>query len=87
MRLTAAGYGALVQEVVHAVPAAAVALVTEGGYNLAALADCLEASFRVIDGRSTSPVGGGQETAGGAPRGERALKAARAVHAPYWRGI
>ena len=87
MRLTTAGYGAVVDEVVHAVPSAAVALVTEGGYDLPALAACLEASFAVIDRRGTSRIGGGHASAASAPRGERALEAARAAQAPYWRGI
>ena len=87
MRMTAAGYGAVVDEVVHAVPAAAVALVTEGGYDLAALAACLEASFAAIDRRGTSRTGGGDASPVSAPRGERALKIARAAQAPHWRGI
>ncbi|HEV3484260.1 MAG TPA: histone deacetylase, partial [Vicinamibacterales bacterium] len=49
MRMTTAGYAAVVREVVHAVPVAGVALVTEGGYDLPALTACLEASFAVID--------------------------------------
>jgi acetoin utilization deacetylase AcuC-like enzyme len=88
MRMTGAGYGAVVDEVVHAVPSAAIALVTEGGYDLAALAACLEASFAVIDRRGTSRIASAKDAgSGAAPRGERALSAARAVQAPYWRGI
>jgi acetoin utilization deacetylase AcuC-like enzyme len=87
MRMTTAGYAAVVNEVVRAVPSAAVALVTEGGYDLPALAACLEASFAVIDGRDTPGSASGHEPAREAPRGERALRVARAVQAPFWPGI
>ena len=87
MRVTAPGYGAIVRHVVTAVPSAGLAFVTEGGYDLAALAACLEASFEAIDRRGTAAVAldGERETA--APRGERALRAVRAAQASYWRGI
>ena len=87
MRMTTAGYAAVVREVVHAVPSAGVALVTEGGYDLPALTACLEASFAVIDARGTSHASSEHAGSDAAPRGERALKAARAAQAPYWRGI
>lgn len=88
MRMTGAGYGTVVDEVVHAVPSAAIALVTEGGYDLAALAACLEASFAVIDRRGTSRIASVKDAgAGAAPRGERALRAARNAQAPYWPGL
>ena len=91
MRVTAAGYGAIVHAVVAAAPAAAVALVSEGGYDLPALAACLEASFAVIDKRGTATVSPrAAETVAVplfAPRGERALRTVRAAQAPYWRAI
>ena len=45
MRMTTAGCAALVRRLTAAAPDGAIAFVTEGGYDLAALAACLEASF------------------------------------------
>jgi acetoin utilization deacetylase AcuC-like enzyme len=88
MRMSAAGYGAILSDVVTAVPSAPLALVTEGGYALAALAACLEASFAVVDQRGTAAVVSGPQAAqGAAARGERALATARAVQKPFWRGL
>jgi hypothetical protein len=61
-----------------------MALVTEGGYDLEALGDCLEASLTAL---AAPPEGFGLEFAQPAARGERALAAVRAAQAPYWRGI
>jgi acetoin utilization deacetylase AcuC-like enzyme len=61
-------------------------LVTEGGYDLTALAASLEASLLVMAG-GEEPVGA---NAGAQPpfaRGERAAAQARAVQARYWRGL
>lgn len=87
MRMTAAGYGSILREVIDAVPSAALALVTEGGYELAALAACLEASFAVVDRRGTASGAHERRETAAATRGERALNVARAAQAPYWRGI
>ncbi len=87
MRMTADGFAAIVRQLTAAATNGAIAFVTEGGYDLGALASCLDASFAAIalDGPDVRALG--SEAAGSAPRGERALEAVRAAQAPYWRGI
>jgi acetoin utilization deacetylase AcuC-like enzyme len=85
MRVSTAGYAAIVQSLRFSAGAAGLALVTEGGYDLQALGECVEASIRVLsDGtsRTTEPV-----ESDFAPRGERAVKAVRAAQSAHWRGI
>ena len=63
---------------------AASRFATEGGYELAALAECLDASFAAIADpaeSATAPIGGATA------RGERAVGAARSALKPYWRGL
>jgi hypothetical protein len=69
-----------------AAPNGAAAFVTEGGYDLSALASCLDASFEAI-AAGGSEAEAADDHASPAPRGERALAAVRAAQAPYWRGI
>jgi acetoin utilization deacetylase AcuC-like enzyme len=87
MRLTSPGYGAIVGALAGvARQHGTIALVTEGGYDLSALAACLEASIAAIDGSgdlAAFAAPGGAD----APRGERAVRAARAVQAAFWRGL
>ena len=56
MRMTAGGYAAIVRRLTAAAPDGAIALVTEGGYDLAALASCLEASFAAACTQAASEV-------------------------------
>jgi len=89
MRMTADGYAAIVTRLKHVAGRhGALALVTEGGYELTALAACLEASFSGL-ASAPGPEGAMLRHAGSAsaPRGERALRAVRTAQAPYWRGI
>ena len=76
------------RQLTAAAPDGAIAFVTEGGYDLDALASCLDASFAAIalDGPDDRAARR-RSRAGPAPRGERALEAVRAAQAPYWRGI
>lgn len=84
MRLSSAGYGAIVRMVREAALAhGQLALTTEGGYDLPAMRASLEASLSAIDG-SGAPA---TASADAAPRGERGVAAARAALKPYWRGI
>jgi acetoin utilization deacetylase AcuC-like enzyme len=100
MRMTAGGFAAIVRQLMGVAPRGAIAFVTEGGYDLAALAECLDASFAAIAGSSLDstqsrlpPPGAARE--GPSPvvapdasaRGERALRAVRAAQAPFWPGI
>jgi acetoin utilization deacetylase AcuC-like enzyme len=83
MRMTTDGYGAVIGELRDvALRHGAIALVTEGGYELTALAACLDASISVLEG-STAPSAAGVA----APRGARAAALARAQHAPFWRAL
>jgi acetoin utilization deacetylase AcuC-like enzyme len=102
MRVTTEGYAAIVAQVMAAAGKAPVAFVTEGGYDLGALAECLDASFAVIQRLGSDPDSGAQDESrsdadrsdepssdpkrGGA-RGERALKAVRAAQARFWPGL
>jgi acetoin utilization deacetylase AcuC-like enzyme len=82
MRVTTAGYANIVRLLTNAAGETPMAFVTEGGYDLGALAECLEASFAAIDGAGLKPSA---ESA--AVRAERAMEAVRAAQAPFWRGI
>jgi acetoin utilization deacetylase AcuC-like enzyme len=85
LRMTAAGYGRIVARIREAAEASGrLALVTEGGYDLPALRECLDASIAVLSGESTAPA---ETEHHAAPRGERALKAVRAAQAEFWRGL
>jgi len=84
MRVTTAGYASLMNGLRLWSGDAALAAVTEGGYDLAALRECVEASIEVL----SAPQPAAWPAVGpSAPRGERALAAVRAAQAPYWRGI
>ena len=84
MRVTTAGYASLMARLRLWSGNGALAVVTEGGYDLTALGECVEASIRVLD---TADVPPSQASGQPAPRGERAVAAVRAAQAPHWRGI
>jgi acetoin utilization deacetylase AcuC-like enzyme len=86
MRMTADGYATIVRQLTAAAPHRAIAFVTEGGYDLDALASCLDASFAAI-APPPEPEPPRSDATGAAPRGERALEVVRAAQRPYWRGI
>jgi acetoin utilization deacetylase AcuC-like enzyme len=85
MRLTTPGYASVVRQLVKVAPNGSIALVTEGGYDLAALSDCLDASIAVISGRSDSA--NAPSNSGSSARAARALDAVRAAQKPYWHGL
>lgn len=87
MRVTTAGYAALLGQL-KAVAGrhCPMALVTEGGYELTALGQCLDASFDVL-GASHDVRSGARADAAPADRGERTLTAVRGAHSTFWRGI
>ena len=87
MRMTAHGYRAIVRQLTAAAPNGAIAFLTEGGYDLSALASCLDASFEAIAPGGSDAEPSDAESVSPAPRAERALEAVRAAQAPYWRGI
>jgi acetoin utilization deacetylase AcuC-like enzyme len=79
MRMTAAGYGYIVKGL-HATASrhGAIACVTEGGYELSALAASLEATFAALEGRAADPP-----DVAPTARGERAVAAVRAVRKSF----
>jgi acetoin utilization deacetylase AcuC-like enzyme len=89
MRLTTGGYASVVRHVLTAAGEAPIAFVTEGGYDLGALAECLDASFAVIGGVAAGVDPAAQDSGRSTPavRGERALKAVREAQSRFWRGI
>lgn len=88
MRMSATGYARILARLKStAAKSGALALVTEGGYDLQALRECLQASLAVLD---ADMIGlSDEETHNAHPprRGERALEVVRAAHAPFWRGL
>lgn len=86
MRMTTAGYARIVRRLTRAARASgALAVVTEGGYDLPALRECLEATVAILASGEEPPVEPPLDTP--APRGERALAAVRAAQSAFWRGI
>ena len=81
MRMTTEGYAAIIANLRDVVGRhGALALVTEGGYELTALAACLDASISVLEGASTPPA-----VDASAARGARAVAETRAALRPFWR--
>lgn len=96
MRMTGRGYGSIVRRLMQVAPGGAIGFVTEGGYELSALASCLDEAFAAIQaGLPAAAVPGGLPAASpvladgvaGPLRAERALAAVRKAQAPFWRGI
>ena len=88
MRMTATGYMRILGRLKDAATlSGALALVTEGGYDLAALRECIDATIDVV---TAGDADLGDEQALGAspaPRGERALTAVRAAQSAFWGGL
>lgn len=87
MRVTTSGYAAIVRRLATGSMrrSSALALVTEGGYDLTAVAACLDASFRAVDNPGAPAVPHAGQAAPGAARGARAVAAVRAAQKEYWR--
>jgi len=84
MRMTAEGYGAIVSRLaLMARRHGALALITEGGYNLPALEACLEESLTAAESTESRPAPA--SALGPAPRGERAVAAVRAAQEGFWK--
>lgn len=87
MRMSDAGYARIVARLkVVAMQTGALAFVTEGGYDLPALRDCLQATLSVLDG-SDMAGDSGVLRAQSAQRGERAMDVVRAAQSAFWRGL
>ena len=85
MRVTTDGYASIVRQLVKASRNGSIALVTEGGYDLGALGDCLdaaiaEASRKAVEiDASVTPA-----PTASTSRAERALEAVRAAQKGHW---
>jgi acetoin utilization deacetylase AcuC-like enzyme len=80
MRVTTEGYGVIVALVSAAARQhGPLAFVTEGGYDLGALEECIDVSLKAVEGNERPPTG-----SGAAPRGERAIAAVRTAQSAFW---
>ena len=83
MRMTSDGFGAIVGGLASiAMRHGSLGLVTEGGYDLTALEESLDASLAAIQGTGAGLVASHSVAA---PRGERAVAAVRAAQHGFWR--
>ena len=88
MRMSAAGFVRIVRRLKAAVlQSGALALVTEGGYDLPALRECLEETIDAAAAQEREPDGHDEVRAVAVPRGERALEAVRDAQSAFWRGL
>ncbi|MEO6239245.1 MAG: histone deacetylase [Vicinamibacterales bacterium] len=92
MRMSTNGYGEIVRLLrkTAARCASPIVLVTEGGYDLDALRDCLDVTLRVLSEPGNSAASGaalGNVVASAAPRGVRAMASVRAAQSRFWPGL
>lgn len=90
MRMTASGYGRILWRVTAAAArSGALAIVTEGGYDLPALRQCLETMIAVVSAGAAGDASDAADAtdASDAPRGTRALTGVRAVQSAFWRAL
>lgn len=81
MRMTTEGFGSIVQELSDVARRhGALAMVTEGGYDLPSLGACLERSVGVLSG-STADL---RPTGANGARGARAVAGVRDLLRPFW---
>jgi acetoin utilization deacetylase AcuC-like enzyme len=85
MRMTAAGYRRIIRRMKQAaLQSGVLALVTEGGYDLPALRECIEGAIDAAGANSLDLNEDDELRAVSAPRGERALQAVRKAHSAFW---
>jgi acetoin utilization deacetylase AcuC-like enzyme len=90
MRMSGGGFARLTDRLCAVADDSAsgrVVLVTEGGYNLTALAGSLAASLSALEGRTLREEPPAVAAGGDAWRGRLAAQQARAAQAPFWRGL
>jgi acetoin utilization deacetylase AcuC-like enzyme len=89
MRLTSGGFARLTQRLAEAAGACCAGravFVTEGGYDLGAFSESLDAMLGALQAGAVAQEG--IPVSGGAPtRGRAAIGQAREVQAEYWRGL
>jgi acetoin utilization deacetylase AcuC-like enzyme len=89
MRMSAGGFARLTSRLCAVADRCAsgrTVLVTEGGYDLEAFAASLAASLAALDGRAEREAAAAAAD-GDVRRGRVAAQQARAVQAPFWRGL
>jgi len=86
MRVSTAGYSAVIRILKGAAARTKcpIALVTEGGYDLNALHECIDATLAILTGNAAPAI---TVERGVPPRAERSLTAARAAHKRFWKGF
>ncbi len=88
MRMTANGYAAIVASLAETASRhGALALVTEGGYELPALKECLQASIAAVEARERDRTLEASSLSAPTQRGADAIAAVRAAQKPFWRGL
>ncbi len=88
MRMTEAGFGAIVARLIAAAPGARIAFVTEGGYDLEALAACLDVTLSALLAVPwQSPSAPDSMIGPASRRGEEALAAVRRAQSHFWPGL
>jgi acetoin utilization deacetylase AcuC-like enzyme len=91
MRMTTEGYAWVIAQLAGiARRHGALALITEGGYEVTALAACLEASFDAIEtstALTAAPRPGLPSPAGGKSRADRAIASVRGALGRYWSSL
>ena len=89
MRVTTEGYGSVVRQLVDAATNGSIAFVTEGGYDLGALSDCLDAAIAEASG-TASRLGApapARDQASSTARAARALDTVRAAQKGFWHNL
>ena len=95
MRVTEAGFNSVITRLLAAAPQGRIAFVTEGGYDLQALAACLDVTFEAMArhgvsenaARSVPPIASSSSAPGAAARGERALALVRKAQRGHWKDL
>lgn len=88
MRMTSNGYGSIVASLAEiASRHGGLALVTEGGYELAALKECVSAAIAAVEARERKETFESASLAKPTHRGADAIAAVRAAQKPFWRGL
>jgi len=88
MRVTTHGYASIVRQLVNASRNGSIAFVTEGGYDLGALGDCLDAAIAEASGNAVEiDAGVTSAPTASTSRAERALEAVRAAQKGHWRAL
>src|SRR3954452_5867804 len=89
MRVTTEGYASVVRQLVDAATNGSIAFVTEGGYDLGALSDCLDAAIAEASG--TASRLGASASASAEPsstaRAARTLDTVRAAQKGFWHNL